>query len=271
MSSSAKLNPMMLGLTFSLLRERGMGSRRIQLGHGYLKSCLARAVEMGLLGTNPMDAVKRPKWTARPKSYWTLDQTQQFMEVCSHSPRRYAPLFLLLVTTGLRISEALALETGTPILTIEDAVVWQQGQGYIRGQTKTPTSQRSVPVPAMAQSVLVSIPFRTSTGLIPQPSILRATLAALCTEAGVPPITPHGLRHQHAALAYSATGDMYAVQRRLGHANVTTTMGMYGFGLRDDTTTRDALDAILTSPPQLPRATPESGTVDPRDGGAPQP
>jgi integrase len=135
-----QLNTMMLSLQFSLLRERGMGARRLQLAHGYLKSCLGRALELGLLKTNPMDAVKRPKWEPTTKDFWTLEETRKFMDTCVASPRRYAPLFLLLIATGLRMSEVLALEEGGPILQITAGEVWVQSQGYVSGDVKTKSS-----------------------------------------------------------------------------------------------------------------------------------
>jgi integrase len=242
----SKLNTMQLSLQFSLLHARGMGARRLQLAHGYLKSCLERAVEMDLIDTNPMSQVRRPKWTPATKQYWTLEETQRFLDTCTHSRLRYAPLFLLVATTGLRMSEVLALETGTPMLIVKSGEVWVQGYGYTPVGPKTPSSQRRLPVLEIAFVALKNIPFRTSSGKIPLPAVLRSTLTKLCIHAQVPPITPHGLRHVHAAITYAATGDMHAVQKRLGHANVTTTMGLYSFGLGSEETTRDALDALLS-------------------------
>jgi integrase len=201
-----------------------------------------------------MERVPRPKWAASEKLYWTLDEYSRFIAAASDSPLRYAPLFLLLATTGLRMSEALAfeaadLEQGT--VTVRGGQVWDRKTGYVAGDTKSVASRRMIPVPALGRAALAAIPFRTQGGLIPRPPPLYATLATLCTEAEVPAVSPHGLRHIHAALAYRATGDVYAVQARLGHKNVTTTMGIYGFGMRADDTTREALDALLasTTPP----------------------
>lgn len=246
-----KLNPQMLSLQFSLLRERGKGARRLQLAHGYLKSCLGRAVEMGLIASNPMAVVARPKWTAKKKDYWTLEQAQRFLLTCESYPMRYGGMFLLIAATGLRISEALALEPEdvdpeTGSVTVSRALVWYQGLGYVPGEPKSRASHRSVAVPSCALGALEQIPFRTRTGQLPYPSILRRTLTRLCEESSVPVVSVHALRHVHAALAYHATGDAYAVQQRLGHASVTTTMGMYGFGLKRAEMTRDALDELFT-------------------------
>lgn len=247
-----RLTQAQLAAIFRLERERGRGARRLQLAHGYLRSCLGRAVEVGHIPANPMLAVARPRWTPATKRYWNLEEYGRFITVAATSPLRYGPLYLLVATTGLRLSEALGLERRdihNDSITIHTGQVWDRATGYVDERVKTPSSHRTIAVPEAGRAALDAVPFRTAGGQVPRPAMLYATLAALCTEAAVPAVTPHGLRHQHAAVAYHATGDAYAVQARLGHANVTTTMGLYGFGLRDDTATRDALDSLLGDKP----------------------
>jgi integrase len=245
-----RLDAAQLSVAFAVLRERGRGARRLQLAHGYLASCLARAVALGHLSTNPMAGVPRPRWTPPEKRYWTLDETARFLLACRASPLRYAPLFALLLGTGLRLSEALALESSEAgAVLVGGGQVWTQATGYSAERPKTRAGARTVAVPEAAAWALSSLPFRTAGGQVPRPAILYATLAALCAEAAVPRVTPHALRHQHAALAYRATGDMYAVQHRLGHASVTTTMGLYGFGMREDHATAGALDGLMGGAP----------------------
>jgi integrase len=251
-----RLNPPMLALQFSLLKSRGMGARRLQLAHGYLRGCLERAVDLDYLPANPMARVQRPKWEPLAKSYWTPDQAHRFIQVAAGSNLRYARLFLLLATTGVRISEGLGLEPQDVDLvaahiTMRQAQVWQSGtRVYVRGPIKTKAGRRTLAVPEVARVALEEIPFRTREGAVPVPNTLKAVLVKLCDQAGVPPINPHGLRHVHAALAYRATGDAYAVQKRLGHSSVTTTMGIYGFGMGREEEMRDALDRLM--PPGVP-------------------
>jgi hypothetical protein len=190
-----KLNPLMLSLQFSLLKERGVGARRVQLAHGYLKGCLAHAVEMGLIATNPMSGVKRPRWVPKTKRYWTFEETARFLSTCQSSSLRYAPLFLLIATTGLRISEALALEDGSsPTLTISGAVVWEQSRGYAAGEVKTPTSRRQVTVPEAGVGALSChpIPHEWGEGAAPGDP-LRDPRHPLCPGPGSPrlPRTPY--------------------------------------------------------------------------------
>ena len=79
-------------------------------------------------------------------------------------------------------------------------------------------------------------PFRQNVG--------KALLIA-CKAAGVPYVNPHGLRHVHAMLCLMATGDMHATQRRLGHADVGTTMRLYAYSLREDGTVAAAIDGLM--------------------------
>lgn len=55
------------------------------------------------------------------------------------------------------------------------------------------------------------------------PKFVRDRLRDLCKEAGVPTISPHKARHTAATLALGATGDLGAVQRMLGHAQISLT------------------------------------------------
>jgi integrase len=104
-----KLTPLQLSTTFAKLGRNGMGARQLQLGHGYLKGCLQRAVDLEILSRNPMSKVERPKWEPKSRTYWTVEQAADFIATCEHANSHWAPLFTVLATCGLRISEALGL------------------------------------------------------------------------------------------------------------------------------------------------------------------
>jgi integrase len=143
-----KLTAMVLSLTFTKLSQAGLGARRLQLGHGYLKSCLGRAVDLELIGRNPMARVKRPEWMPKPRVYWTPEQTVRFLETCTESRLKWAPLFTVLVTSGLRVSETLGL-CGSDLdlhgrkLNVRRAMVWSAGE-YTGGPVKSRAAVRSL-------------------------------------------------------------------------------------------------------------------------------
>jgi integrase len=256
-----RLTPALLSLVFGKLAKRKVGARRRQLAHGYLKSSLERAVRLEILARNPMANVQRPEWRAQARTYWTADQANHFVQTCLTSASRWAPLFAVLVSCGLRVSEVLGLraedvDLDARVLRVRRAVVWS-GQSYSQEDVKTRAAIRDVSLPGAAVQAFqrFGIPsqpdrhiFLTLRGKPPSPSHLREPLHALCLEAGLPPLNPHGLRHVHAALVYGLTKDAYATQRRLGHSDVTTTMRIYAYLLRDDSTTAKALDNLLNGP-----------------------
>jgi len=47
-------------------------------------------------------------------------------------------------------------------------------------------------------------------------------------EIGMPEITLHSLRHTHASMLIAAGVDILTISRRLGHANPTITLSVYG-------------------------------------------
>ena len=47
-------------------------------------------------------------------------------------------------------------------------------------------------------------------------------------EAGLEPITVHGLRHSHVSLLINRKFDIFEVSKRIGHKSITTTQDIYG-------------------------------------------
>ena len=227
----AKLTPLLLSNTLAKLARGGMGARQLQLGHGYLRGCLDRAVELDLLAANPMTKVKRPKWEPQQRVYWTVEESARFLAHCETSSSHWASLFTVLATCGLRISEALGLTWQDVNLSgrrvqLQRSLVWINGVSSI-GPLKTTSSYRSVSLPDVAVRALerlasasdhqeASSVFVSIHGNPPRHDQLHKPLAKLCTESGVGRLNVHGLRHVAAALGYHATGD--ALQFRDGSA-----------------------------------------------------
>ena len=253
-----KLTPAILSLAYSMLARDGMGARRLQLSYGYLKSCLERAVDLEILGRNPLLKVRRPKWEWQPKTYWTVDEASRFVRTCAESDRRWAPLFAVLTTCGLRISEALGLtwadvDLQGRTLRVERALVWAGGT-YRVGPVKTKAALRAVSLTDAAVEALNRLPrpinrdqgvFRSVHGNPPRVDQLHKPLAVLCADGGAPKINVHGLRHVAGTLAMRALKDAHSVQRRLGHSHVSITMAIYGYPTRSDSEVAHAVDGLL--------------------------
>lgn len=90
------------------LRDAGKAESTVRQVYTVLRAILDTAVRDDLLGTNPAAAVKRPRVTVAEAAYLTPPQIRELLAAASAT--RYAPLFELLVNTGLRRGEALALK-----------------------------------------------------------------------------------------------------------------------------------------------------------------
>ena len=76
-----------------------------------LRKTLAEAHLRGLIDKDPMVSVDKPKAVMPNNSQaWTADEAERFLTVAQGD--RYYPLFFLLLGTGLRTGEALALKWG---------------------------------------------------------------------------------------------------------------------------------------------------------------
>lgn len=94
---------------FAQVQRDGRGPLSVQQSYTVLSTCLEAPVTLEVLVANPMIKVRKPQWHAEDKRYWTVDETRRFLDVALASPRKWAPLCVFLVATGLRISEAFGL------------------------------------------------------------------------------------------------------------------------------------------------------------------
>jgi integrase len=74
---------------------------------------------------------------------------------------------------------------------------------------------------------------------------LRAAVRRVCTKAGVPPVTPHGLRGTHASLAARGGATAHTVAAQLGHESTATTLGHYTSSSAAQSATQAAALKIL--------------------------
>jgi integrase len=194
---------------------------------------------------------------------WTAAQTAQFLRrVRGH--RLYA-LFHLVALRGLRRGEAaglrwadLDLDTGTLTVTGQ---LQQLGGRMVAGPPKSDAGRRVIALDKTTIAALrehwfrqeaeraaggprwagTGYVFTTKTGKPFGPDRVTRLFRKLVADAGLPPVTLHGLRHGAATLALAAGTDLKVVQDQLGHSTVVLTADTYTSVLPE--TARTAADS----------------------------
>jgi integrase len=211
-----------------------------------LSTMLGHAVEDGLIPASPVGGRQRRSRLTLPRphvemDYLRSDEIPAYLDACSAT---YRPLAELLVATGLRIGEAVALTWAD--------VDWRRGAIMVArnskasgvGSTKSKRARR-VEVGPRLLGVLRHVratqaEHRVGGGagelMFPHPAgglQSRARVWDLhkqaCKRAGLrQTLRLHDLRHSAAATMLVAGLPMIYVQRQLGHADIGTTINRYG-------------------------------------------
>lgn len=207
--------------------------------HTVLRQALDQAVAEGLIPRNPTERLRvpLPKPDRARVMAWDGEQLVTFLHAAESS--RYHACYVLLAASGLRLGEALNL-------TWRDIDLDQQTVS-VRGQTKTATSRRTIPLDAETIDVLrthqqeqrarlraFDILVTDGTPVIDggagntiRVSVIDADMKRIVQSTGLPPLTPHGLRHSHATALLIAGRPIHYVARRLGHSSPVITLSIY--------------------------------------------
>ncbi|MBX5493590.1 MAG: site-specific integrase [Chloroflexi bacterium] len=176
------------------------------------------------------------------------EAAQQLVARCRAERSPVAALAALLLASGLRLGEALAL-TGADVdlprgvLRVR-ATLGPDGQ---RQPPKTPSAVRTVPLAPLGREALTWLPrpLATERWWRWSPGAARQAVARLARRAGLAPVCPHVLRHTHASLALAGGAPLAEVSRVLGHASVAITAGTYAHSLGEPQRVAAALAAAL--------------------------
>ena len=138
-------------------------------------------------------------------------------------------------------------------VSVERAVV-RVGTQRLESDPKTEDGIRTMTVPEFAlralrhqrQHAVGGYFFRTKEGNVPWTSDVQKRLKEACLRAGVPEVSSHMLWKTHASLAIAGGVDVKTVQRRLGHATLALTLGLYAEAMEmGDVKAAQALDTLL--------------------------
>ncbi len=188
--------------------------------------------------SNPCKDIKRYRRRARER-FLSPDEIRRVVEVLNrHDETRpaQADLIRLLLLTGCRKGELLTLKWRD----------YREGKLFLRDGKNGP---RTVWLSTAAREVLDRLP-RKGAWVFPSPYRAAEHLAEINefwqevrTEAGVPDVRPHDLRHTYASIALAHGETVLTIGRLLGHDHPGTTLKYTNFA---DAAAREAVDTVST-------------------------
>jgi integrase len=233
------------------------------------KQILNAGVEEGLIATNPFGPVKLPQQQAREMRFLTPEQLNDLLEAMTP---HYRCMVLTAAVLGLRFGEIAGLRPeDLDLLHGQVRVTGQLAEWHGKPQRvdpKTDASIRTVAIPDVLKAELEDqLSQRSSTEYlftsrsgepIRKSNFNRRHWQPALRTAGLERFVFHELRHTAVAFAIDAGAHPRAIQARLGHASITTTLDVYGHRMPGlDDRLAEAFDARLRetlAPLQRPRA-----------------
>ena len=216
-----------------------------------LSACLATAMREGLIRSNPchgVDLPHRPTAEASEEEDVRALNPDQLATLLALIPSQHRLYFRLLAATGLRISEATALQWQHLQLDGDRPHV-KVRRALVRGRMGPPKSKhgrRDVPIPASLVDALRAhqadtngepegLVFTASNGApLNTGNLRRRVLKPAAEEACVSWVGFHTFRHTRASLLFAEGRNAVQVQRWLGHHSPAFTLSVYVHLLEGD-------------------------------------
>ena len=249
-----------------------LSARTVRYVHTIIKQALKEALMLELIERNPAEKVTPPKDKSRSEKNWVVlsaEDLKGFLAGCQ-GHRDFALIYTA-AYTGARQSELLGL-TWDNILWDEPAIkicttLHRAGKGEYehRGQTKSRTSERIIDISPDVAEVLkehrkivlerhlragirTDLVFTEPDGSPMNAGNLAHRFSNLARKLGYPGMTFHHLRHTHATILLSSGVYVNAVSERLGHADPSITLSIYGHVLpKDRKTLAHKFQAIMNN------------------------
>jgi integrase len=233
---------------YSKKLSSNLSDRTVEYIHGVLRRALNRAVKWGLIAKNPTDMASPPSVKFKTPSTWTGEQVKQFLEQIRDD--RWAGIYYLACGVGMRKGEILglplsALDLEKGYLKVTQSLQYIPSRGLNLLDPKTDKSRRMIVLPSFVVEALKAhlarrerlsqgphwkesgLVFTTDIGTPISPRNLLRHFKTKLTEAGLPEIRFHDLRHTTASLLLEKNVHPKIVSELLGHSSITLTLNTY--------------------------------------------
>lgn len=248
-----ELRPEHVQHLYATLLQSGSTARTVRMVHCVVHRSLNQAVQMGLIERNPASFVKPPRLKRNEMKFFDEGQVQAFLIAAETEQDRYLALWKVAVTTGMRMGELLGLkwidlDWAKAYLQVRRQLKVTRGGGFHFAEPKSKAGLRSV---VLGQDTLNQLKvhqsqiyeermqlgdrwqeqdliFPSRVGTPTRPGKILVRFKRLIKLAGLPEIRFHDLRHTAASLMLNNGIPLIVVSRRLGHAQPSITLNVYG-------------------------------------------
>lgn len=207
------------------------------------------ALNKGYILENPMIEVIEPKSNKPPKIVRALeiDEQQMLTNYLMNIPienEPYKVAYLIQMYLGLRIGEALALKTSDisldkNLIHISRTLTFDKNHKLIMGEfPKTFAGIRDIPIPRFIREEIINqmrlaenhkenLLFVNSQGNYADPKNANKFLKSTLKKVNINDITTHSLRHTYGTRCIEAGMRAVALQRLMGHSDISVTINTY--------------------------------------------
>ncbi|ADU31008.1 tyrosine-type recombinase/integrase [Evansella cellulosilytica] len=241
-------------------KEGGLSSSSIKYHYRVLRNIFSRAKEWIIIKNNPVESVKPPKVTQEKTSVYTKDEVIELLELLKNEPIHQKLMVTAALMAGLRRGEILGLQwddidldAGT--ISINHSLQYTKEKGYVLGPPKNNSSIRKVSIPMYLVEEFKKYKrtkskeriqaaelweggkyfyvFSSWNGKPFYPTAVGTWWRRFLKRKGFKYIRFHDLRHTAATLLINEGEHAKTISARLGHADIKTTMNIYGHYLRE--------------------------------------
>lgn len=243
--------------------------------YAIMSSVLSCAVQWKVLSSNPIyqarpEEFKRKNRTPVTKTKQrtlTLEESRTLIKALEDVDLKYQLITHFALIGGLRRSEILGLKWSDinfkeMYATINQSSIYVPKKGYVVGDLKNETSNRTLSLPRTTMLLLIELQMQSKgsdkdfifvnnrgrrKGLRMNPNSVTAWFREFRKKINLPQDVPlHGLRHTNATLLITKGINVKNVSTRLGHSNTGTTLNVYAQAIAGvDKTAGETLDKIL--------------------------
>lgn len=212
------------------LAQAGHVPKGINMILGVLQSMMNDALEWQYLGKNPLARYKPVKEPELTFDYWSASEIQQFLNYSSLDP--LVPLFIVALNTGMRRGELCALKWDRIDLVRNQIMVSRSLSRYGLSETTKSGKKRQVPINPVVKKALLKLKqeqrgdfvFCDEEGDPVDAHHLNRDFHRSQRKAGFTRLIRfHDMRHTFASHFMMNGGNIYDLQKILGHSTLEMT------------------------------------------------